>query len=108
MPRTLLEVPMAPATGRVDIYSGVARAHGKLWATGQRVRLVSEPHGLDGIYFVIARRLAGDRNRGQVTQLTLKEDGVWALYAHPSKRRHRRGKNSMPVRIIDATTGAAP
>ena len=33
MPRTLLEVPMAPATGRVDIYSGVARAHGKLWAT---------------------------------------------------------------------------
>ncbi|MGH3252661.1 MAG: alpha/beta hydrolase [Trebonia sp.] len=31
--RELLEVPMAAADGRVDIYSGVARAHGKLWAT---------------------------------------------------------------------------
>jgi pimeloyl-ACP methyl ester carboxylesterase len=31
--RELLEVPMPAADGRVDIYSGVARAHGKLWAT---------------------------------------------------------------------------
>jgi len=31
--RELLEVPMAAASGRVDIYSGVARSHGKLWAT---------------------------------------------------------------------------
>jgi alpha-beta hydrolase superfamily lysophospholipase len=31
--RELLEVPMPTATGRVDIYSGVARSHGKLWAT---------------------------------------------------------------------------
>jgi alpha-beta hydrolase superfamily lysophospholipase len=31
--RELLEVPMAPPSGRVDIYSGVARSHGKLWAT---------------------------------------------------------------------------
>jgi hypothetical protein len=31
--RELLEVPMPTASGRVDIYSGVARAHGKLWAT---------------------------------------------------------------------------
>lgn len=88
--------------------SGHRAPNGKLWAAGQRVRLVSEPHGLDGIYFVIARRLAGDRQRDQVTQLTLKEDGVWALYAHPSKRGHRKGRNSLPVRIIDASTGAAP
>jgi alpha-beta hydrolase superfamily lysophospholipase len=31
--RELLEVPMPASAGRVDIYSGVARAHGKLWAT---------------------------------------------------------------------------
>jgi len=31
--RELLEVPMPASDGRVDIYSGVARAHGKLWAT---------------------------------------------------------------------------
>lgn len=31
--RKLIEVPMTPSDGRVDVYSGVARAHGKLWAT---------------------------------------------------------------------------
>jgi len=36
--RELLEVPMPTADGRVDIYSGVARAHGKLWATVVRPR----------------------------------------------------------------------
>lgn len=88
--------------------AGHRAPNGKLWAAGQRVRVLSEPHGLDGIYFVIGRRIAGDRARGQTTDLTLKEDGAWALYAHPSKRKHRRGKNSVPGRIIDATTGAAP
>lgn len=82
--------------------------NGQLWAAGQRVRVASEPHGLDGIYFVISRRISGDRSRGQVTDLVLKEDRAWALYAHPSKRKHRHGKNSMPGHIIDASTGAAP
>jgi alpha-beta hydrolase superfamily lysophospholipase len=36
--RELLEVPMPASDGRVDIYSGVARAHGKLWATVVRPR----------------------------------------------------------------------
>jgi len=31
--RELLEIPMPASSGRVDIYSGVVRAHGKLWAT---------------------------------------------------------------------------
>ena len=38
--------------------------------------------------------------------LTMKEDGVWTLDAHPSKRKHRRGKNSLPGRVIDLSTGA--
>lgn len=82
--------------------------NGKLWAAGQRVRVLSEPHGLDAVFFVMQRRLVGDRNRGMQTQLTLKEDGVWAIYAHPSKRKHRRGKNSLPGKIVDATTGVTP
>lgn len=88
--------------------AGHRAPNGQLWAAGQRVRVASEPHGLDGIYFVISRRIAGDRARGQVTDLVLKEDGAWALYAHPSKRKHRRGKNSMPGHIVDASTGVAP
>lgn len=78
---------------------------GVLWAPGQRVTVKSEPHGIDGIYFLMARRFTGDKIKGQRTQLTLKEDGVWVLDAHPSQRRHRRGKNSLPGKIIDLTQG---
>lgn len=79
---------------------------GMLWSAGQRVHIVSEPHGLDGIYFVMQRRFTLDKARGQVTHLSLREDGVWALYAHPSTRKHRKGKNSLPGRILDAAVGA--
>lgn len=81
---------------------------GVLWAPGQRVTVESEPHGIEGVFFLMARRFTGDKSAGQRTQLTLKEDGVWVLDAHPSKRRHRRGMNSMPGKIIDLTTGATP
>jgi prophage tail gpP-like protein len=74
---------------------------GLLWTPGQRVAVKSEPHGLDGIYFLMARRFSGDKHSGQHTQLTLKEDRAWVLDAHPSKRKHRRGKNSLPGQIID-------
>lgn len=78
---------------------------GVLWTPGQRVIVKSEPHNLDGVYFLMARRFTGDKSVGQRTQLTLKEDGVWVLDAHPSKRHHRRGKNSLPGKIVDLTTG---
>lgn len=81
---------------------------GRLWAAGQRVNLESDPHGLNGIYFVMQRRFTCDKQRGQLTHLSLREDDVWALFAHPSKRKHRRGKNSLPGAIINATQGAAP
>lgn len=32
---------MAPPSGRVDIYSGVVRAHGKVWATVVRPEATS-------------------------------------------------------------------
>lgn len=65
--------------------------HGMLWTPGQRVHVVSEPHRIDGTYFLMARRMTGGRDQPTVTTLTLKEDGVWILDAHPHKRRHRRG-----------------
>ena len=37
---------------------------GVLWAAGQRVNVESEPHGLNGVYFVMSRRFTGDRARG--------------------------------------------
>jgi prophage tail gpP-like protein len=78
---------------------------GVLWSAGQRVAVKSEPHGIDGIYFIMGRRFSGGRT-GPRTTLTLKEDGVWVPQVHPSKRRHRRGKNSLPGQIVDLSTGA--
>lgn len=80
---------------------------GKLWEPGQRVRVFSELHNIDGVFFLMARKFTGGRSQGTVTELTLKEDGVWTLDAHPHKRKHRRGKNSGPGEIIDVTGGAA-
>lgn len=66
---------------------------GVLWQPGQRVNILSEPHGVNGTFFIMARRFTGGRSQGTFTELTLKQDGVWLLDAHPHKRRHRRGKN---------------
>lgn len=82
-------------------------ADGKLWQPGQRVRVISEPHQIDTVFFLMARKFSGGRDRGAVTELTLKEDRVWTLDAHPHKRKHRRGKNSTPGEIVDVPGGAS-
>ena len=76
---------------------------GTLWTPGQRLRLVSEPDGIDGIYFLMGRTLRGGRNQPTVTELRLKEDGAWVLDANPpkskkdgsgrKKKRHKRKAN---------------
>lgn len=75
-----------------------------LWAPGQRVHVISEAHAIDALFFVMARRFTGGRDRAARTQLTLKEDGVWQLDAHPHQRKHRRGKNATPGKIVDLGT----
>jgi prophage tail gpP-like protein len=80
---------------------------GLLWKPGQRVRVISEPHGIDDIYFLMARKFTGGRHEGQRTHLTLKEDKTWVLDAHPHKKNHRLGKNAAPLQILDASKGAA-
>lgn len=75
--------------------------NGLLWTPGQRVYVVSEPHGIAAIYFLMARKFTRSRSEGTRTTLTLKEDGVWLLDAHPHKGKHRRGQNSAPGQIFD-------
>lgn len=70
-------------------------SNGKLWTPGQRVYVKDEDHNLDGVYFLMGRKFIGGRNSGATTELTLKEDGVWILDAHPHTRKHRRGKNGI-------------
>lgn len=78
--------------------------HGKLWTPGQRVLVFAPPIGLVGTYFLMGRTFALSRSEGTVTRLSLREDKVWILEAHPHKRKHRKGKNYSPD-VTDETGG---
>jgi prophage tail gpP-like protein len=89
---------------RADV-PGHRTAGGVLWEPGQRVRIVSEPHGTDDIFFLMGRQFSGDR-RGQFTELRFKEDGVWIPDAFPRdkkrRHRHRHGKKRVDdVAIVE-------
>lgn len=59
-----------------------------LWTPGQRVRVVSEPHGISGVYYLMRRTFLCGRGQGQITELTLKPDGLW----QPDVSHHKRHK----------------
>ena len=82
-------------------------SNGKLWTPGQRIRVISERHEIDDIFFLMGRKFTGGRQEGPRTHLLLKEDGAWVLDVHPHKRKHRCGKHSAPLQIIDASHGTA-
>ena len=84
---------------------GHRTSDGVLWTPGQRIHVISEPHNVDAVFFLIGRRFSKGRMGGSTTTLTLKEDGVWTLDAHAHKRKHRRGKNKGPEDIIDVGQG---
>lgn len=70
--------------------------HGRLWTPGQRVRAIMPAVGLEAIFFVMARTFQRSHSEGTITRLSLREDKVWVLEAHPHKRKHRKGKNYAP------------
>lgn len=76
-------------------------ADGWLWKPGQRVHVISEPHEIEANFFLMGRKFRRNRADGTRTALTLKEDGMWLLDAHPHKNQHRKGKNSVPGKIIE-------
>ncbi len=84
------------------VVKGHRTSDGVLWQPGQRVHVVSEPHGIDGVFFLMARKLQGGEGQGSRTTLTLKEDGVWVLDAHPDKRDKKRTKRKKKDDGLDA------
>ena len=86
---------------------GKGAADGKLWRAGQRVRVVCDVLGarIDDIYYVMERRFTGGRHDGPRTHLTMVEDGVWTLDAHPHKRRRRHHDKNDPAQTLDLTKG---
>lgn len=103
--RKLLADGMLSAFDLTIIVSGHRiTANGKLWEPGQRIQVESEPHGISGIFFLMGRKFSKSRANGTLTELRLKQDGLWVLDAHPHKRKHRRGKNAIgPGEIVDIT-----
>lgn len=84
--------------------SGHRTSGGLLWQPGQRIHVVSEPHEIDGVYFMMARKFQGGRGLGRITTLTLKEDRAWVLDAHPHNGRKKRkghGKADAGVEVVD-------
>lgn len=82
---------------------GHRTASGVLWTPGQRVRIISEPHEFDAVFFLMGRQFIGGRS-GKTTGLRFKEDGVWIPDAFPrdKKHRHRRGRRkNNEVAIVD-------
>lgn len=85
------------------IVKGHRMESGQLWESGQRIRVRSEPHGIDAVYFLMGREFSGGRPDNTVTTLRLKEDGIWIPDAYPKKRksRKRRAKVNKDLEIID-------
>ena len=78
---------------------------GLIWTPGQRVRVFSEPDGLDEIMFLIRRTLRGGREPGQRTELVLKKDGVWLPELAKAKSKNKgKGKGKGALRIVDLTS----
>jgi prophage tail gpP-like protein len=67
---------------------------GAPWAPGMRVHVLSEPHGIDALYFVIRRTFTRSRTSGPGTELHLVPDGTWLLPLPfiKAKRRSSAGK----------------
>lgn len=76
---------------------------GKLWTPGQRVRIKSEPHNIDQIFFLMGREFTLSRTEGKLTVLRFKEDGIWIPDAFPKKRKAKkhRSRNNKKLEIVD-------
>ena len=85
------------------IVKGLRAPNGQPWTPGQRVHLVSEPHDIDAVFFLMKRSFSGgSMAAGEKTTLTLKEDGVWIPDAHPRPKKHpRKGDGGMVIVPVD-------
>ncbi|HCI4281774.1 TPA: phage tail protein [Klebsiella variicola subsp. variicola] len=101
------------ADARLEGYSLIARVQGHrtsdgvLWEPGQRIHVISEPHGIDAVYFLMGREFTGGRPGGAVTTLRLKEDGIWIPDAWTKKKKARKGRKTkkQETAIIDVEPG---
>lgn len=83
---------------------GFRAPNGQLWTPGQRVHVVSEPHAIDDIFFLMKRRVTGGRpGIGAMTTLTLKQDATWLPEVYP-KQKHHKKKDDGGWIVVDKNT----
>jgi prophage tail gpP-like protein len=75
---------------------------GVMWTPGMRVSLKLDALGVTGVWLLMSRTLRGGRDGGTVTELTLYQDGLWQINAHPHSRVQRKAK------LAAAASGAQP
>lgn len=83
------------------VVHGHRNSDGTLWEPGQRIHVLSEPHGINAVYFLMGREFNGGRPSGTTTTLRLKEDGVWIPDAYPKKKKQRKRKGKKELAIVD-------
>lgn len=86
------------------IVKGHRCGNGTVWTPGQRVWVRSEPHGLNAIYFLMARTLRLTRSQGAITELRLREDKMWVLDGAKVKK-HKGKKGDKDAAFIEMVRG---
>lgn len=84
---------------------GFRAGNGQVWTPGQRVIVRSEPHGIDGTYFLMGRTLRLTRREGAITELRLREDKMWVLDANPVKKRRGKTVDAETLRVMKKAAG---
>ncbi|UCZ84463.1 phage tail protein [Pseudomonas sp. L5B5] len=86
------------------IVKGYRTASGQVWNPGQRVHVYSEPHGLNAVYFLMARTMRLTRGQGAITELRLREDKMWVLDG--AKIKKHKGKLNPDAAFIEQIRSA--
>lgn len=73
---------------------------GVLWEPGQRVHVLSEPHGVDAVYFIIRRTFTLDGYSGTQTNLECIIDGSWLLNVEVVKGKRKRNTGKKNAKYV--------
>lgn len=74
---------------------------GLQWQPRQRVTVLSEPHGINGTFFIMGRKFKLSQVGGKTTELRLKQDGIWQV--DPFKKKAKKVKSKQPVLYQEIT-----
>ncbi len=78
-------------------------SRGVLWEAGMRVHVLSEPHGVDDVYFVIKRSFERSRHSGTESHLELIPDGSWLLNLAQIKGKRKSNTGKKNVKLLPIT-----